>query len=371
VTIATPLESQHLQAAAQMGTWFGCSLPSRFTTLAEEYRYARESVALVDKNYRAYIAFTGPDRARYLNAVLTNNIQDLAPGQGCVSLLLNAQGHILAEMETYALADRHLTASYAMIRERLVSTLEKYIIMDDVLLEDVTDRTAVLALEGPQTNLVLQALRAPQTDGLTELGHTETTIAGLPCRLLRRSPGEVPGCEFIVERGRVPELWRILGEAVRSQGGGPIGYETLNVLRLEAGIPWFGYDFDEKQIPHEAGLQDTHISYTKGCYTGQEIVERVRSRGHVNRIRVGLRFNGAKEIPAGTELFADDAAAPAKGQQVGYVTRTGLSPAAGAVIGMGYVRTENAAVGSKLHAAGESAEVIAFPVGRRVGLSGR
>src|SRR6266851_6217613 len=193
-----------------MGNWFGCSLPSRFATPAEEYRFARESVALVDKNYRAYVAFTGPDRARYLNAVLTNNIQDLAPGQGCVSLLLNAQGHILAEMETYALADRHLAASYAMIRERLVATLDKYIIMDDVVLEDVTDRTAVLALEGPQTNLV------------------------------RRSPGGVPGCEFIVERSRVPELWRILSEAVRSQGGGPIGYETLNVLRLEAGIPWFG-----------------------------------------------------------------------------------------------------------------------------------
>src|SRR3989449_3228770 len=220
-----------------MGTWFGCSLPSRFTTPAEEYRFARESVALVDKNYRAYVAFTGPDRARYLNAVLTNNIQDLAPGQGCVSLLLNAQGHILAEMETYALADRHLAASYSMIRERLVAPLDKYSIMDDVVLEDVTDRTAVLALEGPQTNLVLQALRAPQTDGLTELGHTETSVAGLPCRLVRRSPGGAPGCEFIVERGRVPELWRVLRETGRLPGGGPSGSESLKGPRLAGGHP--------------------------------------------------------------------------------------------------------------------------------------
>src|SRR5258708_8260560 len=120
--VRMPGEPADLQAGAQMATWFGCSLPSRFTTPAEEYRFARESVALVDKNYRAHIAFTGPDRARYLNAVLTNNIQDLAPGQGCVSLLLNAQGHILAEIETYALADRHLAASYAMIPERLGPT---------------------------------------------------------------------------------------------------------------------------------------------------------------------------------------------------------------------------------------------------------
>src|SRR2546426_6930010 len=108
--------------------------------------------------------------------------------------------------------------------------------MDDVVLEDVTDRKAVLALEGQHTNFVLQALRAPQTDGLTELGHTETSIAGLPCRLLRRSPGGVPGCEFIVERSRVLELWRGLSERGCLQGGGPLGYETPNVLRARGRV---------------------------------------------------------------------------------------------------------------------------------------
>ena len=367
MAIATPLESEHVKTGAKLGVWFGCSLPSRFTDPAEEYRYGRESVALVDKNYRAYIEFTGPDRARYLNAVLTNNIQDLASGQGCISLLLNAQGHILAEVETYALADRILVASYAMIRERLVTTLDKYIIMDDAVLEDVTDQVAVLALEGPQTNEVLRALRAPQTDRLTELGHFETAVAGIPCRLVRRSPGGVPGCEFIVERTRIFELWQVLSDAVRAQRGGPIGYEALNVLRLEAGIPWFGYDFDEKQIPHEAGLQDTHISYTKGCYTGQEIVERVRSRGHVNRKRVGLRFDGANEVPAGTELFADGSPAAASGQEIGFVTRSGFSPAVGSVIGMGYVRGENNALGSRLRCTGGLAQVIEIPVALQAG----
>ena len=80
---------------------------------------------------------------------------------------------------------------------------------------------------------------------------------------------------------------------MRAHGGAPIGYATLNALRLEAGIAWFGSDFDERQIPHEAGLEATHISFTKGCYTGQEIVERVRSRGHVNRRLTGIAFDGA------------------------------------------------------------------------------
>ena len=124
----------HARAGAKMGVWFGCALPDDFGDAAAEFRAARESVALIDKNYRAYISFTGPDRVRYLNAILTNNVKDLSAGHGNVSLLLNPQGHILAEIETYAFADKLFCVSYAMIRERLIEVLDKFIIMDDVTL---------------------------------------------------------------------------------------------------------------------------------------------------------------------------------------------------------------------------------------------
>lgn len=351
----SPLAAEHKEAGATMGTWFGCSLPTRFSDAQQEYRHAWESVALVDKNHRIFLEFTGPDRARYLNAVLTNNIRDLKDGDGTVSLLLNAQGHMLAEVETYGLADRILLVSYAMIGERVVSVLEKYIIMDDVTLTDITERYVVVALEGPLSARVVADLGGPALESLGELGHKETTLAGIKCRIVRRSPGGIAGCEFIVEQGRVVELWKLLREAVSAHNGGPIGYQTLNVVRLEAGIRWFGYDFDEKQIPHEAGLEQSHISYTKGCYTGQEIVERVRSRGHVNRRLVGLKFATAEPPAAGTPLLAGDA-------EVGRVTRSGYSPAVGSAIGMGYVRRENNSVGSELTAAGTAATVIELPV---------
>ena len=119
-------------------------------------------------------------------------------------------------------------------------------------------------------------------------------------------------------------------------------------MRLELGIPWFGYDFGEKQIPHEAGVEESHISYTKGCYIGQEIVERVRSRGQVNRVRVSLRFDVEPEKDAG--LLAD-------GKEVGSVTRVGFSPAVNAWIGMGYVRREQSAVGTRLGGAVVSAGI--------------
>src|SRR5580692_9166333 len=128
--LETPLAALHKSASAIIGTWFGCALPVRWTDPQEEEEFARDTVALIDKNYRAYLSFTGPDRVRYLNAILTNNIKDLAAGHGIVSLLLNPQGHILAEIETYAVADRLLCVSYAMIRERLIEVLEKFIIMD-------------------------------------------------------------------------------------------------------------------------------------------------------------------------------------------------------------------------------------------------
>src|SRR5258708_15249184 len=145
--LTTPLAALHAAAGAKMGVWFGCAMPDDFGDPASEYRHARETVALIDKNYRACLSFTGPDRVRYLNAILTNNIKDLHAEQGVVSLLLNPQGHILAEIETYAFSDRLFCVSYAMIREHLIEWLDKYIIMDDVTFTDETARYGTLPLE--------------------------------------------------------------------------------------------------------------------------------------------------------------------------------------------------------------------------------
>jgi folate-binding protein YgfZ len=341
-----------------MGEWFGCSLPNEFTDWRSEYGFARNSVALIDKNYRAYLSLTGPDRVRYLNAVLTNNIKDLRAGQGNVSLLLNPHGHILAEIETYALPDSLFCVSYAMIRARLVEVIEKYIIMDDVTLADQTDRFATLALEGPSAAGVVREVFSVDIAILDELSFCDGSVSSIPCRIVKRSPGGVAGAEFVVERDKATSLWQILLEAVRKHGGGPMGYKALSALRLEMGVPWFGYDFGEKQIPHEAGLQDSHISYTKGCYTGQEIVERVRSRGHVNKQRVELIFTGESVPEPGAPLTMD-------GKEVGYITRAAQVLEPQRTIGMGYVRKEGSALGITLEWAGGTATVALVLLPRR------
>src|SRR2546430_4520371 len=127
--IHTPLAGIHRARGANLGVWFGCELPSDFGDSRAEFFFAKNSVALIDKNYRAYLSLTGPDRARYLNAILTNNIKDLSPGDGVLSLLLNPQGRILAEIETYARTEQLFCVSYAMIRGQLAEWLEEFIIM--------------------------------------------------------------------------------------------------------------------------------------------------------------------------------------------------------------------------------------------------
>ena len=348
--LTTPLAALHAAAGAKMGVWLGCALPDYFGDAAAEYRSARDTVALIDKNYRAHLSFTGPDRVRYLNAILTNNIKDLATGHGIVSLLLNPQGHILAEIETYAFADRLLCVSYAMIRERLIEWLDKYIIMDDVTLIDETPRYGTLALEGPKAAALVKEVSGADITKFEELSSRGGNVGSIPCFIVKRSPGGVPGAEFLAESAKLPDLWQVLLDAVRWHEGAPMGYTALSATRLAQGVPWFGYDFGEKQIPHEAGLQDSHISYTKGCYTGQEIVERVRSRGQVNRQRVELLFSG-DVVPGPDTLLSLD------GKEVGYVTRAARIWDPTRIIGMGYVRKEANLPGTVLQCGSGTATV--------------
>jgi folate-binding protein YgfZ len=354
--IPTPLGELHRRSGATLGAWFGCSLPDQFGDWQAEYRHLRNGVALLDKGYRAYLDFTGPDRFRYLNAILTNNVKDLREDHGAISLFLSPQGRILAEIEAYNLHDKLFCVSYASIRESLLPALDKYIIMDEVTLTDSTEDSTTLALEGPKAALVTEQLTGIDVADLADLETRLASVGPFSCRLSKRSPGGTASAEFLVAREYAESLWEFLSGAIHEHGGGPAGYVALSSFRLELGLPWFSYDFGERQIPHEAGLQDSHISYTKGCYTGQEIVERVRSRGQVNRLRVTLEYDSSQPPPPGTTLLSE-------GKEAGYTTRAAFSPALHAPIGMAYLRRERSTPGAIVELPdGSRATVISTPI---------
>jgi aminomethyltransferase len=185
---------------------------------------------------------------------------------------------------------------------------------------------------------------------MPEFASVAVTINTHHCRLMRRSHFGSTGFELVSPRAGLAALWQGLSDAAHSCGGGPVGFAALETLRIQAGVKYFGPDFDDTVIPQEAGLETTHISFSKGCYTGQEIVERVRSRGHVNRRLVGLEFETRTPPLHGTKLVVD-------AKDVGQVTSAAFSPALARVIGLGYVRREHNAVGSLV----ECARVAGLP----------
>jgi folate-binding protein YgfZ len=349
-TVETPLTAKHRAAGAPLAEFDGCALPEVFSDFDEEYRAGRETVALFDTSWHVTLAIRGRDRVRYLHAISSNNIQTLENGHGIFALLLNPQGRILAELEVYARPEELLVLSHASLGARTVATLEKYVIGSQVQIEDLSDRLGSVAVEGPLAAVVVQEACGVALDDLAEMTTQDAAVEGVPCTLIRRSHfGEV-GAEFLAGSQALPGLWSALAARVSAQRGQPIGMAALNALRLDANIPWFPADFNDAMIPHEAALENTHISFHKGCYTGQEIVERVRTRGHVNRKRVSLKFSTALPPSPGTKLRSG-------GTEIGTVTSAAFSPKGGTAIGIGYVRKEYFPPGSVVEFNGGTAEV--------------
>jgi folate-binding protein YgfZ len=348
--IETPLVEAHRAGGARMGEFSGCALPEAYAQLEREYGAARESVVLFDTSWHAFLALTGRDRVKYLHAISSNNIQALESGQGALALLLNPQGRIQAELEVYALPEKLLVLSHASLREQTIALLRKYVIGSQVKIEDLTDQMGSFAVEGPRAAAIVEQACGVKLTDQAEMSIRDVTVEDITCQLVRRSHFGEMGAEFIAGRDCLGLLWGKLLAGVRAHGGEPIGMGALNALRLEAGVPWFPSDFNDGMIPHEAVLENTHISFNKGCYTGQEIVERVRTRGHVNRKRVGLKFSTIAPPPAGTKLRAG-------GVEIGFVTSAAFSPDAKPAIGMGYLRREQFAPGSVVEFDGGTAEV--------------
>jgi tRNA-modifying protein YgfZ len=334
----SPLIEVHRAAGAELAEYDGCVLPKCFSTLNEEYRAARDKAAVFDANWRAIFTLAGRDRVQYLHNISSNDIKALGEGRGTLALLLNPQGHILAELEVYALPEKLLVLSHASQRERTLGTLKKYVIGSQVQIEDLTERYGSVGVTGLASDLA-------------EFSAKDMSYGSGPGWMLRRARTGTMGTEFIAPRADLAALWQKLLAEAREAGGGPMGMDAFHALRLEAGVPWYPADFGDAQIPHEAALENTHISFNKGCYTGQEIVERVRSRGQVNRKRVGLNFSTVAAPPAGTKLRA------VGGAEVGFVSSSAAMRNGQNAIGMGYVRREQFPVGSVVEFDGGTATV--------------
>lgn len=349
-----PLEASYQALGAQLVSTHGCLLPERFSDMAEECRAVRESAGVIDHTDRAYLTATGPDAVRFLHGMVSNEVKELEPGQGRYATQLDAQGHMLADLYLLAMPDHLLLETDWALKDRLREMLEKYIVADQVELADHSDQLAALSVEGPQAGALLKAAGALTLPG-KGLNHTWVKLAETPVLVVRLSETGEEGYRliFIVEYAQ--NLWEALTAQQLAFAWKPVGHAALNILRSEAGLPRYGVDMNEHTLPPEAGLEARAISYTKGCYIGQEAIERIRSRGHVNRRLVGLYLSGGALPAAGTKLTRE-------GKNVGWITTALDSPTLGRRIALGYLRREHLAPGTELSVEGGAhAEVTELP----------
>jgi glycine cleavage system T protein len=356
--LRTPLADYHASHGVALTAYHGALAPARFSDPVAEHRAVRETAGIFDFSFRIKIGVTGQDRAGFLHNMLSNDIKRLAPGQGAYATLLDLKGHILADLRVYCAGESLLLDTDADLADKLVQTLERYIIMDDVALERLNLGT--LSVQGPRARHLVETALATRLPALGEFSHAPADLVGSQVRVVRSSSTGEEGYELWVEAAKLVTLWESVCRAGQGIGALPAGCEALETLRIEAGIPRCGADFGEDTLPLEAGLLNA-LSFTKGCYLGQEIVERARSRGHVNWKLGGLLVDSSAAPVPGEKLIAG-------GKEAGEVTSACVSPTLAKVIALAYLRREAAEPGTRLRlASGVDAEVAALPFYRREG----
>ena len=302
-----------------------------------------------------WIRISGEDRVRWLNGMVTNSVVALAPGDGNYNLLLNAQGRIQGTAWIFAEPDHLLLETDLAQVAPMMALLDRFIIMDDVELTDISAETTGLLLAGP---LAASALKDCDLAGPLQ-SETGTRLEQLtwreePLRLIRKPGRLFPTWEIWA----APSLLAELTQTLEHSGVTPSHPGVLEVMRLLEGTPKFGVDIRDRELPQETG-QTEALHFSKGCYLGQEIVERIRSRGNVNRTFRGFRLTGPLPAP-GTPLEAN-------GKSVGELTSVALLPTlpgypAGLALGLGYIRREAIELGHAISYAGGTAELIALPL---------
>ena len=328
----SPLRDLLLALGGQYAEADRSGTPRHFGDSRREYGTACHAAVVIDRSLVTKIELCGRDRARFLHNLCTNEDKGLPVGQGCEAFLTNVQGRILSYVRVLAGAESHWIDTVPGAAPTLLAHLTRYLITEQVELLDRTSDFAELLVVGPQAPSIVAAVIGSGAPELRDLGHVNTVIAGTSCQLIRNDSLSLAGYEFRVSVGQAAAVWQAIWQAGQPLGLRAMGDEAFEILRVEAGVPVYGADIDESNFPQEVRRDERTISYTKGCYLGQETVHRIWAMGHVNRYLVGLAVPGSSTPPtSGSVISAAD-------KQIGKITSSVYSPSLNCPVALGYVR---------------------------------
>jgi aminomethyltransferase len=344
----------------------GWRIPEHFGEPAAEYAAACEAAVLFDRSHSGKIEATGPEASRFLHNLCTNDVAKLEPGTGCAAYLTTGQAKIVASAlifrpplpvgkETY-----QLDVGPGM-GPKVVSHLDRHLISERLELADRTLEYAQVHLAGPVAAGILAQAFGKTIDLPAQLTNRAEMLGSIACQVRRNDALGLPGFDIVWPAAAGETVWSALLQA----GARPAGMHTYHVLRVEAGTPQYNLDIDETNLPQEVGRIEYTISFTKGCYIGQETVARIRTYGHVNRSLCGLLVAGDTLAPHGAKIIRN-------GQEVGTIGSSVLSPRLKKVIALAYLRRGHQHAGTcvEIEAAGTrlSAEVTGLPFVPSIGV---
>ncbi len=303
----------------------------------KEFEALRSICGVFDLGFRSKITLSGSDRARWLNGMVTNNIRDLAPGHGVYAFLLNPQGRILGDLFAYNRGDSITVDTDRSQAEKILATFDHYIIMDDVEVRSLDEELTALGLAGPKTNPVL-AEAGLDVSEMAPLTIRQLSWNGIDCSVVRTESEPDTAFEIWISPSQVRQLW----DALVLAGAIPVGSEAVELHRILQGIPRYGVDIRERDLPQETE-QARALNFNKGCYVGQEIVERIRSRGAVHRKFTGFIAGGNATIHPGEKIRSAD-------KDVGELTSVARMQLGSGdkTVALGYVRREVGSPGRQL-----------------------
>jgi tRNA-modifying protein YgfZ len=283
------------------------------------YQALRHGAAWIDLSARGRITVRGRDRARLLHAITSNEVKKMPTGAGCYAFLLNPQGRIQADLNLFCFEDHFLIDTEPELREKVHLHIKRYIIADQVELEDVTPTTACIGLEGPGAAAILATLGAPVP--AADYAHVAWDDATIAAVTMTGQPG--------VRIFAPPEKAAALVHQLEATGAMAATPEEARLVRIENGKPRYGEEIRDSSLPQET--QQMHaVSFNKGCYLGQEIVERIRAQGRVNKKLTRVILEGSELPAAGTKTTVDGAEAE--------IMSAIMSPESGGVVALAYVR---------------------------------
>ncbi|MEE9325016.1 MAG: aminomethyltransferase family protein [Dehalococcoidia bacterium] len=332
-------------------------LPMVFSSADREYEAAKKSVALMDRSYVGRIKVQGQDSLDLLNRLTTNSLMELKPGMGTSTVLTSNKGRVLEHLIVYARDDSLLLLVSPQNRQKAMEWIDRYIFTEDVTLSDITEETGMLSLFGPRSAEALKGLSGQDIQGLLMHHCTKLSVEGIQTLACRAENIAGLGFNLIMDAPQLEKAWEFFLSKGEGYGIKPMGREAYEILRIEGGIPEYGKELSEDINPLEARL-DSSISFTKGCYVGQEVVARLNTYKKVQKYLVGIQFDADSSPQAGEKLRIE-------GDEVGYLTSVACPPNGSKVIALGYVRAKHAEPGVKVYASDgqkeRSGEIVELP----------